>query len=154
MSLLSDIKAKRIEYMKARDGASATTLATVLGDAERVGKDDGNRESTDAEVQKVLQKFVGINKETIAAINRLAAKDPALAAKEIEQLLTENALIEQFLPKAKTGEDLENAIIEVMQEPDSGTLSEIMRNLKAKAERESFIYDGKEAAQIVKARTA
>lgn len=149
MSLLSDIKAKRIEYMKARDSASATTLATVLGDAERIGKDDGNRESTDAEVQKVLQKFVGNNKETIKL---LEAKDPTDAT--IVQLRTENALIEQFLPKTKAGEELENAIIEVMQEPDSGSLSEIMRNLKAKAERESFIYDGKEAAQIVKARTA
>ena len=48
--LINQIKSDALEARKARQTNTATLLTTLYSEASMVGKNDGNRESTDAEV--------------------------------------------------------------------------------------------------------
>lgn len=67
MTLLEQIAVDRLHYRKLSKGsaeskANATTLTTLYGEASIIGKNDGERKTTDDEVIKVIHKFVkGVN---------------------------------------------------------------------------------------------
>ena len=52
MTLFSQIKADQLAARKAKDGLKATLLTTLIGELTAIGKNDGNREVTDAEVSR------------------------------------------------------------------------------------------------------
>ena len=58
MSLLAQLKKDSLLARKAADGVRATLLSTLIAEAEMVGKNAGNRESTDDEVQQTIRKFL------------------------------------------------------------------------------------------------
>lgn len=147
MSLLGQIKERRIAALKSGDKWTSLVLSTVYGEAARVGKDQGNRESTDAEVQKVIQKFIANNKDTIGHLNKL----PTAETSELESLIAENALLTTFLPIEKTGADLESIIHDLRSEfPDVyNNVGAVMKGLKTVADGK-FVYDGKEASEIAR----
>ena len=64
-SLLKQLQADQLNARKARDSIKATLLTTVLGEAVKVGKDDGDRDPTDTEVMDVFKKFVKNIKQNI-----------------------------------------------------------------------------------------
>jgi hypothetical protein len=57
MSLIQTIKADQVQARKARS-ASASILTTLIGEAEMIGKNAGDRESTDEEVIAIIKKFI------------------------------------------------------------------------------------------------
>ena len=89
MSLLAQLKKDSLLARKAADGVRATLLSTLIAEAEMVGKNAGNRESTDDEVQQTIRKFLKNNQEAVAVIkdtDRLAV---------LEQ---ESAILTAYLP--------------------------------------------------------
>ena len=68
MSLLTQLKKDSMLARKAVDRVRATLLSTLIGEAEMVGKNAGNRESTDEEVQQMIRKFLKNNQEAVAVI--------------------------------------------------------------------------------------
>ena len=68
MSLLSQLKKDSMLARKAADGVRATLLSTLIGEAEMVGKNAGNRESTADEVQQTIRKFLKNNQEALGVI--------------------------------------------------------------------------------------
>jgi len=98
MSLLSQIAADRLQFRKDRNKAAATTLTTLYGEAAILGKNDGNRESTDDEVMKVVKKFIkGVRDNqtyrplTDAEINEVALYEQYIPATISEEVITEFA---------------------------------------------------------------
>ena len=69
MSLIIEIKSAQLAARKARDSFTASSLTTLIGEAEMVGKNAG-REVTDAEVVAVLKKFVKNIDETTTVLSR------------------------------------------------------------------------------------
>lgn len=72
--LLDQLKADALSARKQHDTAKAALLTTLVAEAERIGKDDGNRASTDAEVVATIKKFIKNAEETLRH-----TKDPARA---------------------------------------------------------------------------
>ena len=68
MTLMDQIKADQVSARKQKMTAVASLLTTLIGEAEMVGKNAGNRAPTDAEVQAVIKKFIKNLDETIAVL--------------------------------------------------------------------------------------
>lgn len=131
MTLIEQIRQKQIQARKERS-ADASLLTTLLGEAEMVGKNAGNRAPTDEEVVTVIKKFIKNIDETLAVI-----KHPEASA----QLVGEKAALEKFLPK-QLDEDTLRMITKNCKD-----LPDFMRYLK---QEYAGRYDGKLASTIAK----
>jgi len=136
MLLIKRIRQDQIAARKDRNAAAATTLTTLLGEASIVGKNDGNRESTDAEVQAVITKFIKNNKEMIAL--------------GVKEAVDENELLSNYIPEQMSTSELEHFIADIIgaysltSPKDMGI---IMKELK---QNKAGLFDGKAASIIAK----
>lgn len=132
MSLIGQIKEKQIAARKA-GAKEAPLLTTLLGEASAVGKNAGNRETTDAEVVAVVKKFIKNIDETISA---LTSRNQDASA-----FIAEKTILEQFLPLQLT----ELALKHIAEKHKS--MPEFMKFLK---ENHLGQYDGKLASSVAK----
>lgn len=142
MTLIETIKSHNLNARIQKLTAVSGLLTTLIGEAEMIGKNDGNRAPTDAEVQTLVRKFVKNNVETIGV---LGDTDPRTAV-----LLAENFTLGKYLPKQMTTEELEQAIGTIKAELNAGPkdMGKVLQALKAKHDG---LYDGKTASMIAKA---
>lgn len=132
--LVDDIRSQRMTAMKARDSVTKTLLTTLLGELESIAKRT-QCDITDDMVVKACKKFISGNNEVIEAGVKLNLELPNLEA--------ENVLLETFIPKQLTEDELRAIIVEM----DASHLGEIMQKLKANYDG---IYDGKLASTIAR----
>ena len=141
MSLLNQIKKDQLQARKERDTVQAGLLTVLLAEATMVGKNDGNRETTDEEVISVIKKTIKNLEEVIRVAN---------VAEAVWLAITEREILKQYLPLQMT-ELVLTEIIEAMiaehQVTNMKGMGLIMKELKAHYGGE---YDGKMASDIVK----
>ncbi len=89
MSLLQQLKKDALEARKNAESVRATLLSTLIAEAGMIGKNAGNRDSTDEEVQSTIRKFLKNNVEALSVI-----KDEARRA----VLREEAAILTAYLP--------------------------------------------------------
>lgn len=135
MSLMDTLKVKQLEARKAGQTQAASLYTTLLGEAAMVGKNAGNRDTTDAEVVAVVQKFLKNIAETIQA---LTTRGQPVDAQKAEQ-----ELLKVFLPQQLT----ELELVDLAKTNQSLGMPGFMRMLK---ENYSGRYDGKLASQVAK----
>lgn len=141
MSLLPMIRRDQIQARKNRD-TSATLLTTLLSEAGIVGKNDGGRESTDAEVVAVVKKFIKNNNEMMSLVNK---ESYAFLTAKIE-----NALLEQYLPSQLSEDELNSLIqhqIDELIDVNPRAMGSIMKFLK---ENYTNQYDGGLASKLIR----
>jgi uncharacterized protein len=141
MSLLQQIKSAQLQARKDRATITANVLTTLIGEAEAIGKNAGNRETTDSEVVAIAKKFIKNIDETISLI-----KDPTAHG----DLLLERMAVEQFLPKQLTADDLKFVLVELTNELNAHTLREMGKVMKVLKERYDGQYDGATASTLIK----
>lgn len=144
MSLLQTIKNDALEARKARASLRANFLSTLVSEAAMVGKNDGDRESTDAEVTATIRKFLKQNKDMQETLTK--AGKPLGDVIKIEQ-----KLLEKYLPQMLSRERL----VELVTNHNFTTGTEInMRNMKSFKEAIETQYpgqvDGKLLAEVMK----
>jgi uncharacterized protein YqeY len=137
MSLLQKIKDDQLQARKQSLKEIASILTTLIGEASKIGKDDGNRESTDAEVVAVIKKFIKNINET-------------LSVKVSSDLLLEKATLEAYLPEQLTGDDLVIAVKRACLRAEAESVRDMGKVMKELKEKHDGQYDGKEASNIVK----
>lgn len=140
MSLLEQIRAASLAARKAKS-ANASFLITLLGEATRPGKDNGNRESTDEEVFKVINKFKAGLDESIKAMQ--ARNDEA----GLQKLNNEMAALTPFLPQLLTESELRNIIEALISGSPSPSIGQIFGALKKSYGGK---FDGEMASAIIK----
>lgn len=145
MSKLSEIKAAQLAARKNKEKLKATLLTTVIGEAEIVGKNNGNRETTDAEVLVVLKKFEkGLN-ETIGYLREAHKFEAATTACD------ELAILLEFTPVKLADLQLQKDIGIIMQEQnlpkEQKSLGIIVKVLKDKYSEQ---FDGQQVSRIFK----
>lgn len=144
MSLLQTIKTAQLEARKSRNSVKARVLTTLIGEAEMVGKNDGNRESTDAEVMAVIKKFVKNLDETIRVAGDYRDGD------RVDAAWAEKTVLQAFLPKQFSEDELRSVMQELIaQNGLSGpkAMGVLMKELKAGYEG---LYDGASASKLAK----
>ena len=144
MTLFTQIKTDQLAARKAKDGLKATLLTTLIGELTAIGKNDGNREVIDADVVKLVKKFLdGVN-ETIALIKDASNVDGS--ADRYVNLLKEQSYLTAYMPQQMDEATLTEVLCELVTE-SGPNLGKLMGLLK---ERYAGQYDGKMASTVAK----
>lgn len=142
MSLLQTIKDAQLQARKNRQADAAASLTTLIGEATSIGKNDGNRDTTDAEIVAVVKKFIKNINETISALPPTDAR--------VQTFSAEKVLYETFLPSQMTTEQLKVAIVQLTDELNAHTIRDMGKVMKALKERYDGQYDGAAASGLIK----
>ena len=147
--LIDQIKADSLEARKQNSKAPTKLIAlrtnligTLYAEALKVGKDDGNRPSTDEEVLAVVRKFLKNLDEAVTVLTK--------NGKDVTDQLAEKAILETYLPQQMTREQLAEAvrhIVEPLPDKSAKAMGEVMKQLK---DRFGGQYDGKTASEVVR----
>lgn len=138
MTLLEQIKADQLQARIMTNKAKASILTTLIGEAEMVGKNDGNRDTTDQEVIATIKKFIKNIDETIAV------------AGSTETLVAEKDALQVYLPRQLTEPELRVTIGNIIVTQGlSGpkAMGRLMGELK---KNHAGSYDGALASRLVK----
>ena len=142
MSLLQQIKGAQLIARKSKATLAAALLTTLIGEAEMIGKNAGNRETTDAEVVAVIKKFIKNIDETLEALK--FSSDG-----RVQDANLEKRILETFLPKQLSEDELRKIVEDIKSEINATQkdMGKVMGLLKA---RHDGLYDGKLASTLVK----
>jgi uncharacterized protein len=136
MSLLQTIKEDALRARKSRVAVEASLLTTLGSEAAMVGKNAGNRETTDEEVQAVVRKFLKNNAEALTVV---VGDGRALYEEE-------RAILQRYVPAELTEDEL-RAEISQMGEVGPKDMGRVMGALNAKY---AGRVNGKMVAELLK----
>lgn len=122
MSVLSDLKDKMLDARKSGAKGEVAFLSFVIGSIERVGKDKGNRETSDDEAITVLKKMVKDNEKTMSHLSEDSG--------EFFMLSEENLILEMYIPNQASKEEVTNYVSSTFKEKPQK--SEYMKAIKNK----------------------
>lgn len=144
-TLLADQKSARLEKTN-KDPLKIRLLTTLYSEAVNVGKNQGNRASTDEEIMAVIKKFVKGTNENIE-IYQKASKTDAL-----ETARKELAILQNYLPQAVSSEVLEEYVAMFVKQKDLKKEDKQTFGLAMKAAKEKFgaSLDGAVASKTIK----
>jgi uncharacterized protein YqeY len=147
MTLIETIKGHNLNARIQKLTAVSSLLTTLIGEAEMIGKNAGNRAPTDEEVKGVIRKFIKNNNETIKA---LGDADPRSLT-----FMGENHTLEKYLPRQMTTEELTEAIRSCIvsirvagEQPNTGSIMKMMK------QHFDGTFDGKAASLVIKVELA
>lgn len=138
--MITNLKAMQLQSRKDRDTVASNLLTALIGEASMIGKNAGNRESTDEEVVRVIKKFRDNALETLKHLNE--------NTDAYNNLNREIDILETFMP-AQLSEDNLREEIKMFKYTQGGTASvgDIMKYLQTNF---TGLYDGKLASTIAK----
>lgn len=143
MSLINKIKADQLQARKNKNAVLKSLLTTLLGEAQAVGKNDGNRESTDAEVIATIKSFLKKVNETLDAI--------AVNGGDATNTLIEQYALKSYLPKQLSEDELTlivtSHIDSHVEDASMKSMGIVMNHLKTVYDGQ---YDGKMASTVVR----
>lgn len=142
MSLIQTIKVAQLNARKERRSGDAAVLTTLIGEAEAVGKNNGNREVTDQEVVAMIKKFIKNIDEVLSVVQ------PGTDSHTKSQ--SEKSLLSTFLPQ-----QLDEAGLRTVMQGLIAThgiagqkgMGVLMKELKA---AHDGTYDGSMASKLAK----
>lgn len=101
MKTLSDIQAARVAAIKTGYKQRASALSLLSSEVQKIAKDDGNREPTNADVIQAARRNIKRTEETASY-----TKDNG----QLLDLMNEIEVYKEFLPQQLTTEELTHAI--------------------------------------------
>jgi uncharacterized protein len=140
--MIAELKKAMMKAKMEHDTLKSNLLSTLIGEAVMIGKNDGNRETTEQEVLNIIRKFLKNVSENIKILEEMG-KETATALKEKE-------ILESFLPKQLSTEELEKvveSIVADLPEKSVKMMGAVMAELK---KRHEGLFDGKSASEIVR----
>ena len=143
MTLIERIKEDNLAARKNRDQVRATLLTTLFSEAVSVGKNAGNRETTDAETLAVIKKFIKGIDDTLSAMKDKT--DPRCVT-----ACAEREILEQYRPTQLNEQQLQHILhdmVQALQERTPKQMGVIMKRLKEAYEGQ---YDGALASKLIK----
>jgi uncharacterized protein len=146
MSLKERIVSDLTAAMKSKDALRLSVLRMVKANIMNREIEKG-APLTDEEATKALQSLVKQRRDSVEQYEK--AERQELADKEKAEI----AVIEEFLPKAASREEIESAVAAAIQETGASSIREmgaVMKAAQAKLAGQSA--DGKTVSEIVKAR--
>lgn len=146
MSLKQRITDDLTAAMKAKDAPRLSTLRMVKA-AMMNRQIERGAEPTDEETTKLLQSLVKQRRDSVEQYERGGRRD--LAEKERAEI----AVIEGYLPRAATREEIERAVEEAIRETGAASMKEMGAVMKAaQARLAGRNADGRTVSEIVKAK--
>lgn len=145
MSLETEVMAQMKDAMKAKDEALLRGLRAIKAEIIKAKTEPGANGEVTAEGElKLLQKLVKSRKDSLEIYQQ--QNRPDLAAKESEEI----AVIEKFLPKQMSGEELKEAIGKIIAETGAAGPQDMGKVMGAASKQLAGKADGKSIAAAVK----
>jgi len=149
MSLEKTVNDQIKTAMLARDEAGLRALRAIKAAILLVKTSEGGSDILSEEEElRLLQRLVKQRRDSLEIFEKQGRED--LAVKEREEL----AVIDRFLPKALSSEELEAEIKVVIQELGASSPSDMGRVMGAATKRLAGRADGKAVSEVVKALLA
>ena len=146
MSLKERIVADLTAAMKAKDAARLSTLRMVKAAVMNREIEKGN-ELTDEELAKALQSLVKQRRDSVEQYEGAGRQE--LADKERAEI----EVIEAYLPRAATREEIEQAVGEAITETNASSMRDMGAVMKAaQARLAGRNADGRTISEVVKAK--
>ena len=146
MSLKERIVSDMTAAMKSKDASRLSTLRMVKAAVMNREIEKGG-ELTDEEVTKAMQSLVKQRRDSIEQYEKAGRQE--LADKERAEI----EVIEEYLPKAASREEIEQAVTEAVAETGASSMREMGAVMKAAQARLSGRNaDGRTVSEIVKAK--
>lgn len=146
MSLKQRIVNDLTGAMKAKDAARTSTLRMVKAAVQNREIEKGG-ELSDEELTKALQSLVKQRRDSVEQYEKAGRLE--LAEKERAEI----AVIEEYLPRAATREEIERAVEEAVAETGASSMKEMGAVMRAAQVRLSGrTADGRVVSEVVKAR--
>jgi len=141
-TILNKIKEDNLKARKERNKFLSGVLTTLVGEIEMIGKNNGNRETTEEETLKVITKFKKNAEDTCNLMS-----DSRADSKELESYIEEISIYDSYLPKKMNEEELTNLIRDIIDHDSDINIGKIMSFLK---NQYTGKYDGKMASTIAR----
>lgn len=146
MSLKQQIIADLTTSMKAQDSARTSTLRMVKAGIVNREIEKGG-ELDDDEMAKLLRSMVKQRKDSVEQFEKAAR--PELAAKEQAEI----EVIETYLPKAASQDEIEKAVTAAIAETGAASMKDMGKVMKAaQAALAGKNADGRAVSETVKAK--
>ena len=145
MDLFTQISNDIMQAMKAKDAVRRDTLRNAKKEfieAKTAGGASG--ELTDADALKIIAKMVKKGRD--AADQFIAGNRPDLAEEEMAQV----RILEEYLPKALTPEELQGRIQAIVAEVGATSSKDMGKVMKAANAQLAGLADGKAISTVVK----
>lgn len=143
--LLEKLKADQLAARKEKNEVATSLLTTLYSEAVNVGKNKGNRASTDDEVISVVKKFIKSANENKDIYTKSNNTD------RIQVIEKELSILNAYLPQGVTPEEVRAVTLEIMAqlnlEKNPSSMGKIMKELKV---RFGSTLDGAVASAIIK----
>lgn len=144
MSLRERIVSDMTAAMKARDAARTSTLRMVKAALMNREIEKGG-ELSEEELTKALQSLVKQRRDSVEQYEKAGRAE--LAAKEREEI----AVIEEYLPRAATPEEIERAVAEAVAEVGATSIKQMGAVMKAaQSKLAGKSADGRALSEVVK----
>jgi hypothetical protein len=134
--------------MKARDARTVSTVRLILAalkERDVAARGEGNTEGlAEAEIARMLQGMIKQRRESIALYQQ--GNRPDLAQQENEEI----AVIESFLPRQMSEEEIAAAARSVIAETGAAGIRDMGKVISALRERHAGVMDFSRAGPIVK----
>jgi hypothetical protein len=146
MGLKERITSDMTAAMKAREAGRLSTLRMVKAAVQNREIEKGG-ELSEEELTKALQSLVKQRRDSVEQYEKAGREE--LAAKERAEI----AVIEEYLPRAASREEIERAVDEAVAETGASSLKEMGALMKAALARlAGRNADGKVVSEVVKSR--
>lgn len=121
MTIVQKLKTESLRLRKERNPVAAS-ITFVISEIDKIGKNSGNRETTEDEAVRVVQKLVATLRDNLNY--KLTDDDEASTLLQIQ-------ILESVLPKMLTLADTSKAVVDAVKEvgPNKGA---VMKALRAK----------------------
>lgn len=133
---------------KMRNIVASDLLSTLYSEVVNVGKNNGNRETTDKEALTVVKKFLDGVQFTLDHIKDDTTTERYLKAKNEGIILS--GIIEKFQPKQLTTEELTDIIVSVVATLTDKSPKQMGYVMKVIKDTYDGQYNGSDASKIVK----
>ena len=145
MSLETNVMAEMKEAMKAKNEGVLRGLRAIKAEIIKAKTDPGAGGSIDEVVeQKLLQKMMKQRKDSLDIYEKQNRED--LAEKEREEI----AVIEKFLPKQLTEEEIKEAVSAIIAETGASSAADMGKVMGVASKQLAGKADGKTISGIVK----
>jgi uncharacterized protein len=144
MNLEQQIMAQMKEAMKTKNEASLRGLRAIKAAILISKTAEGNKEITPDDEIKLLQKLVKQRKDSLEIFQQQKRDD--LAKKEEEEI----AIIEQFLPKQLSAEELKVVITDIINQTGATSAADMGKVMGVASKQLAGKADGKTISTIVK----
>jgi len=137
MTMMEKLRADQLAARKAHDVNRREVLTSLLAESAAVGKNKGNRETTDEEVLQTIRKFL-----KTAEDNKLLYPP----GEALEKVLREITILGAYLPQQMSADDIRAVVVKLLETDPTVQIGPVMKHLRTNHLGQ---YDGKLAQTVI-----